>query len=107
MVDPISGGKPPSRPLVAAGPSPRPIEAGNLPAPLRQVAGGPVPLAADRLEARGLVRDMATRPPVDSARVETLRTALLAGQYRLDLGRLADAMLNDLRAPAAPPLKGS
>jgi flagellar biosynthesis anti-sigma factor FlgM len=48
---------------------------------------------ASRFELRGLVRDMAAAPPVDSGRVDQLRTALAGGLYRLDPVRLADAML--------------
>jgi negative regulator of flagellin synthesis FlgM len=69
--------------------SPRPVAA-NLPASLSEGSGSPA--------LKGLVRDLASRPPVDTARVDALRTALGSGTYRLDPERVADAMIASLRS---------
>ena len=44
-------------------------------------------------EWKGLMRDMAARPPVDVARVETLAALIAEGRYTVDAERLADAMI--------------
>jgi flagellar biosynthesis anti-sigma factor FlgM len=63
------------------------------PAAAAPTAANTDPLSARALEARGLSRDMAARPPVDSARVEALRADIGAGRYRIDPERLAGAMI--------------
>jgi negative regulator of flagellin synthesis FlgM len=40
-----------------------------------------------------IVRDMAAKPPVDSARVETLRLAIAAGTYKPDPDAIAARMI--------------
>lgn len=45
-------------------------------------------------EVRGLARDMAASPPVDSGRVAAIRSAIATGSYIVDAGRLADAMIS-------------
>ncbi len=66
----------------------RPGVAGHLPAPL----GKP----EVKSEMRGLVRDMATRPPVDVSKVERLAQAVQGGSFKVDAGKLADAMIASL-----------
>jgi len=38
-------------------------------------------------------RDMAAAPPVDTARVASLKAQIAAGTYTVDPGRIADAMI--------------
>lgn len=41
----------------------------------------------------GIARDLASAPPVDGAKVERLRNAIIAGDYRPDPEAIAAAML--------------
>lgn len=70
--------------------------AGDCAAPLR--AAAPVPPAGDpEPVARliGLTHAIADQgPPVDTARVASLRSAIAAGTYRIDPGATARAMLD-------------
>lgn len=52
-----------------------------------------------RNEINSVQADLAARPPVDSARVEWLRTAIASGQYPLDPAAIADAMIAQELAP--------
>ena len=75
-------------------------------APVRKIAdstlaAGATPLrtaAPDALAGASLIRiasDLASMPPpVDSARVASLRTAINQGGYRVDAAKIALAMLN-------------
>lgn len=75
-------------------------------APVRKIAdstlaAGAAPLrtaAPDALAGASLIRiasDLASMPPpVDSARVASLRTAINQGSYRVDAATIALAMLN-------------
>ena len=47
-------------------------------------------------EVRGIARDMAANPPVDSSKVAALRSAIASGAYHVDAGRLADAMIGSV-----------
>lgn len=49
-------------------------------------------------EVRGLAREMAARPPVDSAKVAAIRSAMAEGRYVVDAGKLADAMISSATA---------
>jgi len=44
-------------------------------------------------EFKGVVRDMASAPPVDAGRVAALKSAITSGSYRTEPVRIADAML--------------
>lgn len=45
--------------------------------------------------SHSLMRDMAETPPVNIAKVERLKAEIAAGTYRIDPGRIADAMIAD------------
>lgn len=49
------------------------------------VAGGP--------KFGGIVREMAASPPVDSAKVETLKQAIASGSYKVDAEAIAARMM--------------
>lgn len=67
----------------------------------REPASAAGPSAADTrardLELRGLVKDMAARPPVDTARVAALKAQIANGRFTVDPARVADAMLGSLK----------
>ena len=42
---------------------------------------------------RGIARDIAAQPPVDASKVERLSQLVSAGAYKVDAGRIADAMI--------------
>jgi negative regulator of flagellin synthesis FlgM len=77
--------------------------AGNMPgavdaAPLVPVAASmPAPAeaasAARGAEAKGLVRELASAPPVDQARVAELKAKIAMGTYKLEPERIASAMI--------------
>ena len=48
-------------------------------------------------EFKGVVRDMASAPPVDAGRVAALKSAITSGQYKPEPARIADAMLASVR----------
>lgn len=54
-----------------------------------------------QLEIRGLVKEMAARPPVDTSRIQALKARIESGTFTIDPGRVADAMLGSLRSRAA------
>lgn len=92
--------------MIAPGPSAR-LDAGRAAADGQAVTGpraaGVAAAGADAAPLQGLkgiVRDLAARPPVDSARLAELRLALETGSYRVDPARVADAMIASL-APRA------
>ncbi len=69
--------------------------AANMPARVSQVSQVS-PDAAPRpqgVETGGLVRELASAPPVDSARVAELRAWIAADLYRPDPERIASAMI--------------
>lgn len=78
------------RPIVEA---PDPITVPEKPAP---EARSPVERVS-QLEFRGLVKDMAARPPVDMSRIQALKARIESGSFTIDPGRVADAMLGSLR----------
>ncbi|MBS3960359.1 MAG: flagellar biosynthesis anti-sigma factor FlgM [Sandarakinorhabdus sp.] len=92
MVDGISSSKPASLPMPGAVEGPRDAKA---PRP----AAASLPEAALSSEASGLVRDMAARSPVDTARVADIRAKIDSGTYRVDPERIADAMIAQERGP--------
>lgn len=49
--------------------------------------------ASSGAEIKGLVRELASAPPVDAARVADLKAKIAIGAYRPDPGRIADAMI--------------
>lgn len=68
-------------------------EAKNMGQPAGGVsAAGAVQRPADAGLA-GIARELAAAPPVDSAKVERLRDAIVAGEYRPDPEAIAAAML--------------
>lgn len=79
---------------------------GNLPLTPLPSAGDSVrdatPRAAGRdsgpvtSELKGIVRDMATAPPVDAGRVAELKAGMISGSYRLQPERIADAMIRSV-----------
>lgn len=86
MVDGISGSKP--TPL----PTPSAVE-GSRNAKLPRPTAASLPEAALSREASGIARDMASRSPVDTARVADVKARIESGTYRVDPERIADAMI--------------
>jgi len=52
-----------------------------------------VPGGAAGVTGKALVREMAAVPPIDAARVEALRSAIVAGTYRADPDAIAARMI--------------
>lgn len=71
---------------LARSPKARIGDAGPLP---ELTASSPIA----QFELKGLVADIASKPPVDAAKVSALRGAIASGSYRVDAARIADAML--------------
>lgn len=87
MIDPI-GGAPRNLWTAAAGASGLSGPAAPKPAP-RNLPPEPASLSATARASRGL----AGTPPVDSARVASVRAALAADAYAIDPGRIAERMI--------------
>jgi flagellar biosynthesis anti-sigma factor FlgM len=88
MIDGISGGGGPVR-RATTGRSPA-TQAADSKEPARPVSRiNPT----QRSGAGGLVADMASAPPVNSARVAELRAQVAGGRYPVDPLAIADAML--------------
>lgn len=103
MVEGLKGGMIPQRASEGRAPAERaPVEAASAQRPASVAAAGAGRSAA-RAEARealgmkGLVKDLARKPPVDEARVAELRAAISGGRYPIDAERIADAMLRSER----------
>jgi len=86
MVDGISNSKP------TLLPTPGPVE-GSHSAKLPRPTAASLPDAVLSREASALVRDMASRSPVDTARVADVKARLDSGAYKVDPERIADAMI--------------
>ncbi len=69
----------------------------TVPATREPAAVAPM-VKARQLEFRGLVKDMASAPPVDMSRVMALQARISSGTFTIDPSRVADAMLGSLRA---------
>ena len=83
MIDGIGRGAPP-RPTLVAGDAVAKTGIGRLtPAPTSKALPG-----------GGIVREMAARPPVDTARVDALRQAINSGNYRPDPNAIAAKMVS-------------
>jgi negative regulator of flagellin synthesis FlgM len=101
MVDGILGGKLPAaaRPVGIDPARDTRVSSAAAPAPS---AGAPPAGELNRSEARGLVRDLAARPPVNADKVAQLQAQIAGGRYPVDAGRIADAMIAHERgAPKA------
>jgi negative regulator of flagellin synthesis FlgM len=84
-----------------------PIATGNRPAPIDAAAARPAPNGAPAAPApaapatdsvalsgaAAAVRDLAAAPPVDEAKVASLKAAIAAGTYTVDAQAIADKML--------------
>jgi negative regulator of flagellin synthesis FlgM len=72
--------------------------AGRAGEPLPAAASGAAQAPATSNLAR-IAKDLAASPPVDTAKVETLRNAIASGAYRPDPAKIAERMMA-LEAPA-------
>ena len=63
---------------------------GRLPKPA--LSNMPAPALSSAVA--GLARDMAAKSPVDTAKVADVKARMDAGIYKVDAGRIADAMLS-------------
>jgi flagellar biosynthesis anti-sigma factor FlgM len=88
MVDAVSGGGKPITDLVKAAPSTdaQKVKATAIRPEARQMPTSETGVA-------GIARDMAQAAPVDTAKVETLRSQIASGSYKADPDRIADAMI--------------
>lgn len=89
MIDGINNGGGPARSLfpvrsTAAG-------AADPGQPVRRIAAA-APVGGGLAQA-GLVKELASAPPVNSAKVAALQAAIAAGTYRIDPDAIAGAML--------------
>lgn len=96
MVDGINSAKPTLLQMPSAVEGAR---ASRLPRP----SAANMPQPALSREATGLVRDMASRPPVDAARVADVKARIATGSYRIEPERIADAMIAHERTAAKRP----
>ncbi len=96
MVDGIHGNKPTHLPTPGA------VEGSRSPRLPRPTVAN-LPQAELSREASGLVRDMASKSPVDSARVADVKARIASGTFRVDPERIADAMIVQERG--APKLR--
>lgn len=88
MIDGINGGGGPIRsPFAGRSSGPNAADAKEPARPVARL----VPTA--RSGAGGLVAELASAPPVNRARVDALKAAIDAGQYRIDPQAIADAMI--------------
>ena len=92
MIDGINGGGGPIRSPFTARSQPAGETAASDPGkPLRRIA--PAAAVGGSVGQSGLVKDMASAPPVNSARVAQLQAAIAAGRYPIDADAIAGAML--------------
>ncbi len=75
------------------GPAPR---AGSAPA----ARAAAMPQAPAPSNLARIARDLAAAPPVDSAKVERLRAAIISGDYRPDPAKIAERMVALESAPS-------
>lgn len=93
MIDGINGGGGPLRGLFTARNLPAAETAASDPGqPVRRVAGS-APAGGSRIAPKALVKELASAPPVNAARVAELRAALQAGRLPIDPDAIAGAML--------------
>ncbi|MFN7177119.1 MAG: flagellar biosynthesis anti-sigma factor FlgM [Thermaurantiacus sp.] len=66
-------------------------------------AAADAPAAARGAETKGLVRELASAPPVDQARVAELKAKIAMGAYKVEPERIASAMIasESLNKPAS------
>lgn len=101
MIDPVGKAQPP-RPATAVGEalrrSTRPLgEAGALAAASAVQPGIRGPAASSLAQ---VAKDLAASPPVDDAKVERLRNAIISGDYRADPMAIATRMIALESVPA-------
>ncbi len=96
MVDGVNGAKPPVAPRPQLDPGARangpsaPTDAGTR----LRIEGGAASFAPGaKGEVGGLVRDLAAKPPVNTAKVAELQQKIQAGNYPIAAERIADAMI--------------
>ena len=82
---------------IGKSPLPRPVSGadgagGRIAVPRMTANAGAVQAPATSSLGR-IARDLAALPPVDAARVETLRQAIASGAYRIDPDRIAERMI--------------
>lgn len=66
-------------------------------APGGRAAGAMAPAGPSALSGlKGIIRDLAARPPVDAERLAALNLAIQSGSYRVDPDRVAEAMIASL-----------
>lgn len=93
MIDGINGGGGPVRGLYTARNLPAAESAASDPGqPVRRVAGT-TPAAGTRIAPKALVKELASAPPVNAARVAELKLAIAAGRLPIDPDAIAGAML--------------
>lgn len=93
MIDGINGGGGPVRSLITARNLPAAETSAADPGqPVRRIAAG-TQVAGSRIAPRALVKELASAPPVNAARVAELRAALQAGRLPIDPDAIAGAML--------------
>jgi negative regulator of flagellin synthesis FlgM len=92
MIDGINGGGGPIRSPFTARNQPAGDTAASDPGkPVRRIA--PAVAVSGSIGNSGLIKDMASAPPVNSARVAQLQAAIAAGRYPIDADAIAGAML--------------
>ena len=100
MIDGIGRASPQA--AVGRAPPPRTaVTVGNMPAKVSDAdavsrVAGAAPVVGQGLAASNLGRigkDLAASPPVDAAKVATLKAAIASGDYRPDPAKIAERML--------------
>ncbi len=84
VIDGIGRGQPPRAVSPRQEPTPVDVVRGSFDKPaIRESAAA----------LSGIAADLAARPPVDTAKVERLRAAIIGGDYRADPDAIASAMI--------------
>jgi flagellar biosynthesis anti-sigma factor FlgM len=92
MIDGINGSGGPIRsPFTARGQPAGETAASDPGKPVRRIA--PAAAVAGSIGNSGLIKELASAPPVNSARVAQLQAAIAAGLYPIDADGIAGAML--------------
>ena len=91
-----SGG---AKKIAGAGAAQATRDTGSAPADGARSSGDTVELTSSAQLLERLERTLASLPEIDRARVDAVKSAIADGEYEIDAGRIADALLLSERRP--------